>query len=429
MQLNLDKTNFNNVRTSNISLVMKHVLMSDAPISRADISKKTGLTRATISSLVADLIDLKFLEEVGESSTKSVGKKAVLLRVRIDTVFTISVEFYSSKIYVAKENLLGMPESKHYAKVSPDATEEEICSKLFSMIDDLMAEMSAVGQICYGIGLAAPSPIKGNAMQYSIHFAALCGIDLITRLQARYSCRISVLNNADAAALAESRYGKHVNCDCLVYLWVEQGVGCGVVKNSELVVGRNHVSTEFGHSTVKLDSEVTCFCGKKGCLCSYGSDRALARLLRESSLTQDLVAGSRDVPMINYIELEHQYTHSFREVQGTLAAYLDEVAHYFGASTANLINIIVPDIIVVQGELFHLPRFFDTFKRYCEHYTHPIYNGSCIITDSSVGKDAVLIGASVQLLDELYSNPYCISGFYTSERALLLEMAAITSEV
>lgn len=403
--MRLGKANFSDIRTSNTALVMWHAIHS-APISRADIAQRTGLTRATVSSLIAELIGLNFLEEIGERSEKSVGKRALLLRVRTDKVFTLSVEFYSSMIAVAKVDLCGAIQSRLVRQVPDGISAEDIFSELFSMLDSYIDELRVSGCLVYGIGIATPSPVRNNTMYYSKHFSALCGIDLLEKLRARYDCRIMIVNNADAAALAENKYGNHPGTDCLAFFWVGQGIGCGLIRDGKLIVGKSGACTEFGHITIKPGSTHTCFCGKRGCLASYGSDRALGRLLLENSSTWETVSVKDGVYEIDYAAVTALFSNGTEEQKRVIDSAVHEVAFYLGAGVANLINTVVPDSIVIQGEIMQMPHFIEYVRESCAQSIHPLFDGLYTISPSTLGKDAVLLGASVSLLEELYADPY-----------------------
>jgi predicted NBD/HSP70 family sugar kinase len=315
------------------------------------------------------------------------------------------VEFFSLNIYVAKVDLNGKVHFRHQKHVSTSASAGEILTALFELIDNVILEIKKNNGVCYGIGLAAPSPVQNGIMRESIHFTNLCGIDLIPKIKQRYDCNVTMINNADAAAMAEDWYGQHENCNCLAYIWVEQGIGCGIIKNGTLMVGKQKVSNEFGHITIKADGDIPCFCGKKGCLTSYGSDRALARILLSYNETKDLVTTESNIMSIDYERLNHYLKEN---PDGKLAGQIDEIAHYFGVGIANFINIAVPDIIIVQGDLFAISFYFDSVKKHCQENIHPLFENSFEIINSSIGKNAVLIGAGMVLLNDLYSDPYLI---------------------
>ncbi len=401
----MDKSNFNDIRRNNISLVLS-VILQQAPVSRAEIAKITGLTRATVSSLVSDLIELGTVREIGESTAVSVGKKATLLQARTNRIYTVSVEFYSSNIYVAKVNLCGQIEYKLKRHVDPAATADEVLQALFSSIDEVRDSIYYGNGLCYGIGVAVPAPVHNGVMQYSLHFQELCNIDLYQKLSQRYDCRIIIYNNADAAAMAEGRYGHHSGYHCLLYIWIEQGIGCGIVKDGKLVQNPSGLTNEFGHIHVNPDGNIPCFCGKQGCLTSYGSDLALAYRLQSCPETAALVHPDGQGLNLDFEALRQLLS---AEPAGICAGFVRETARYLGLGLSALVDIAVPDVIVVQGSIFSLPAFLNMVRTYCAEFSHPFYKDLYTITDTTVGKNAVLTGTASFLLQELYSDPYLIS--------------------
>lgn len=97
------------------------------------------------------------------------------------------------------------------------------------------------------------------------------------------------------------------------------------------------------------------------------------------------------------------------EPAGICAGFVRETARYLGLGLSALVDIAVPDVIVVQGSIFSLPAFLNMVRTYCAEFSHSFYKDLYTITDTTVGKNAVLTGTASFLLQELYSDPYLIS--------------------
>ena len=398
----MSKININDVRKANISLVFM-TIRRNAPISRADISKITRLTRSTVSSLVSDLINMGFVKEIGSSNNKNVGKKATMLDICTDRIFFISVMLTEYVISVARMNLQG--------EITKILKEKVVTSSDVSMIDiiirqinELWASAQADNIVYYGIGVSVPAPIKKGLMMASASFKSLIGFNLFDILSKEFDCPVHLNNNADAAALGEKWFGNYYNVDTLAFIIIDQGIGCGVVINDELFIGENGLSNEFGHTVIGKKGYTNCFCGNPGCLSSFASDRALASLLIEEEGDEKIVSVVDDIMKIEVNVLNDRLQNNKKYNKA-----VNSVAEMLGIGLANLINMLSADLVVVEGSICHIKNFIEKVEQSCVEHIHAMYFNSYSIKKSQLGSVAPLIGASAFLYKDLCMNPYLIA--------------------
>ena len=392
------KSNFNDIRSSNLSLVLR-IVREQAPISRADIARQTGLTRSTASSLVDELIMMGYIEQIGLSNKPSVGKKATLLDIRSNKIFSIAVNFTGNDIVAAKINLRGDCINV-IKRTLGEQSVKTIIEEVIQIIKEIIENIKEKEQVYCGIGVAFPGPVDNGTLMYPASFKNVEGFNLVDILSKEFLCTVNVENNADAAALAESWFGKYYNLKSLVYILIEQGIGCGIVINNELYYGCNRLSNESGHIIVKPDGP-KCFCGNYGCLAAIASDRAILNmapddLLVKLSIVKDERPSTKDIlKIIDYLQ---DHSKDFDD-------NIKEIAKYLGIGLANIFNALVPDIILVDGNLLNVPSFLDLVIESAREHIHPIFKNSLHIRPSQLGRNAAIIGAGTFLLKELYFNP------------------------
>lgn len=392
------KTISTDIKSSNASLILR-IVRENAPISRADLSRATGLTRSTVSSLIASLIELGYLEEIGLNTPGSVGKRATLLDIRTNKLFVLAVKFSFDNILMAKVDLKG---DLHLESKKPlaIASREEALETLRSMVRSYLEQSRKKGEICNGIGIAVPSPLKNGVMAHAASFHCLEGVDLAAILREEFDLPVSVNNDADAAALAEVWYGGYPQGTNVAFVLVQQGIGCGMMRDKELYFTGLQTSNEFGHIRIESGGPV-CFCGKTGCLVTFASDWSIFERLPEE-LREVMKSEAKSDESSNLEAMMKHIKANPREY----SKYVFYAAKYMGIGIANLVSMFTPDVVVIEGELIGIPGFLEKVEEVCEQNVHPMFNCSYRICRSHLKQDPSLTGAGTFLVREIYMNPF-----------------------
>lgn len=399
MTANNSKTLSTDIKTSNASLILR-IVRESAPISRADLARITGMTRSTVSALAGSLIELGFLQEVGLNTMGGVGKRATLLDVRTDHLFALAIRFSYNSVYFAKVDLRGQLHDQIKQPLTQGTKEVEL-KKLLEAARDYIKRMTEKGEICNGIGIAVPSPLKGGVMAYASTLHSLQGVDLHELFSNAFDMEVHVNNDADAAALAESWFGGYPAGTNLAFVLLHQGIGCGMMRDKELYVGGLQRSNELGHTRVESGGPV-CFCGKTGCLAAFASDWSIYERIPESmrkTIEKDMSKGTFN----NNIEkmLAHIRLHP-----DMYANYTKFAAKYLGIGLANLVGVYTPDIIVVEGAMLDIPDFLDMAVKSCAKNIHPMFEGTYAVGRSQLESNPSLVGAGTFVIRDIYADPF-----------------------
>ncbi|WP_028049112.1 ROK family transcriptional regulator [Cellulomonas sp. URHD0024] len=264
-------------RAHNRSLVLGH-LFHVGPASRADIARSTGLTRVTVSGLMAVLISEGLVEELGIRSEGKVGKPATLVGMRTEAFQIVAVDLTDdSRLHGAVMTLVGDVVLRQSVALE-GRTGESAVDLLESLCRNLLA--SATRPVI-GVGIASPGVIDLDGTVVQAPNRGWYDVPLGGRLSERLGVPVHVANDANTRALGEFTYGSAAGSGCMV-VTVGQGVGAGIVVDGALVLGRHHAAGEIGHLTV-LDGDLRdvpaldCACGRSGCLETVLSVPALRR--------------------------------------------------------------------------------------------------------------------------------------------------------
>jgi predicted NBD/HSP70 family sugar kinase len=380
---------------------MLRVLRENAPLSRADIARSTDLTRSTISILVNDVLEMGLIKESGPTISRNIGKRPTMLDIRTDKVFVLSIKLSYHNIHMAKLDLLGRIGEYTKQSINMDSA-EIVVETILKMAEKFIDDASARDELFHAIGIAVPSPLRDGIMAFAASFHCLEGVDLKTILSEKFNLPVQINNDADAAALAETWFGGYPQGADLAFILVQQGIGCGLIRGQELYTHASKMSNEFGHIRIG-GKKNACFCGKEGCLAALASDWAISQLIPDALRQQ----AEKYVPDGSYSRVEKMMKH-MAAFPSLYAKYTLQASNYLGIGLANLINLYMPDIIVLDGAIIDIPLFFDNAKEVCDENVHPMFKDTFKIVRSGLDIDAPLVGAGMFVIREIYANPFVI---------------------
>jgi len=276
-------------RGHNRSLVLQ-TLYRSGTLSRADLARSTGLTRVTISDLVADLMDENLIVEVGQRDGSRPGKPATMLDLNRGGFQIIGIDLSDYAVFRgAILDLDGVVLER--AEVPLDgATGADATAKVVELTQRLVAAASLP---LLGIGVGSPGivDLAGTVLRApNLGWPSNgAGEPLQEALAAATGMPVIVANDANAAALAEHSFGAALSDMMLIK--VGHGVGAGLIIGGTALFGSRFAAGEIGHVVVGTDGGAACACGKVGCLETW---LAAPRLDAALSATEDSDEGAAE---------------------------------------------------------------------------------------------------------------------------------------
>jgi len=247
-------------RGHNRSLVLQ-ALYQGGQKSRADIARETGLTRVTISDLVAELIGERLVLEMGQREDARPGKPATLLELNGLAFQIVGIDLSEAAIFRGavldlRGRVISRAEVPLESSTGADAT-EKVIQLVGSLVD-------AATLPVLGIGVGSPGVVDLAGVVLSAPNLGWVAVPLHDLLAERYGLPVVVINDANAAALAEHSFGG-AESDMMV-VKVGHGVGAGLLLGGSPLFGSRFAAGEIGHVVVGTDGGAECACGKHGCL-------------------------------------------------------------------------------------------------------------------------------------------------------------------
>jgi predicted NBD/HSP70 family sugar kinase len=314
-------------------------LRSAGQLSRSEIARRTGLSRSTVSTLVADLVDRGFITEQTDAvdGTAAQGRPPTMLSLDRSAGAAVGIDLDHDRVRVAVSDLSRtvLAEATEFADVDHDADQSmDLAARLVDRILE-EADIDATRVLGVGVAIAGPVDVTHGSLHPSSILPGWGGVDLADELSARLGLPVYVDNDANLGALAEVTLGAGRNVKYAAYLQIGVGVGAGLIVDGRLFRGAFGAAGEMGHVVVDDDGAI-CRCGNRGCLETVASGPALARLLADSR--------GEDLTVTQIIELA---------ISGDLGCRraIADAGRHVGRAVGALCNLFNPQMVVVGGEL------------------------------------------------------------------------------
>ena len=253
------------VRAQHRGLLLR-LIWRERLISRADLARQTGLSRSSISAIVADLLATGLVRETGSGDSRG-GRRPILLDFNDDAQAIVGVDLGATHVATAVTDLRA--QVKVWRSESHDVRHdpEGALALTRKLIDDALAEAKVARGNLVGMGVAVPSPIEPDDPDHlsPVFVPRWRGCSPVQHLEAAYGVPVVMENDANLGALAEQWWGAGQDGRDLAYIKVATGVGAGLIIRGEIYRGTTGIAGEIGHIPVD-PSAGRCVCGLEGCL-------------------------------------------------------------------------------------------------------------------------------------------------------------------
>jgi glucokinase-like ROK family protein len=309
--------------------------------SRAEIARVTGLSRSTVSSIVADLIESGLLTEQAEATGvahgESGGRPPVLLSLNPSAGLALGVDFGHTHLRVAVSDLSHEVLAETWRELDVDHSAGEGLDAAAELVDKVLKEAKVDRKGVIGVGMGLPGPINRGtgAVGSSSILPGWVGVNAAMEMERRLGLPVSVENDANLGALAEFVWGSGRGHSDIVYIKLSSGVGAGLLFAGQLHPGAGGTAGEIGHIPAQNGTAI-CRCGSRGCLETVASARAIA----------EQVGVSRGEPVSPRDLLE-----LVADGDPAASRLIGEAGREIGVALAGLCNLINPSCVIIGGDL------------------------------------------------------------------------------
>jgi predicted NBD/HSP70 family sugar kinase len=316
-----------------------NALRDHGMVSRAEIARRTGLSRSTVSSLVSELQSDGLVverEEPGAAHGEQGGRPPILLAFVASAGAALGIDFGHSHVRVAVSDLSSNILAERSAPMDIDHAAHEGLDVALELIGEALDEAGVERSRVIGAGLGLPGPVDqiDGVIGSSAILPGWVGVAAGEEMRRRLDVPVSVDNDANLGALAELTHGAGRGASELVYLKVSSGIGAGLILGGRLHRGTGGVAGELGHILVAPEGAV-CRCGNRGCLETAASTGALLEMLRRSH---------GELTVAEMLRLARDGDLGCRRV-------IADAGRVVGSAVAVVLNLLNPQLLVVGGDL------------------------------------------------------------------------------
>ena len=347
---NLRRINQEDLRNHNLSVTLDTLLRAQKPMSRADLAKETGLTKATLSLLASMLIESGVVQEGEPVVSTTYGRPSTPLEIRGGSIAGIGLQINTDGYGCLALDLNGDTLGREWVSEDMTGTDPyEIFAKLDAMTFPLESRLKRRGCKVVGAGFALPGIVTDDMWLLVARNLGWENVNL-TRFNVVRRLDVVAGNEAKMAAIAQipgyaTERAPFLNVvdrtDSFIYLSTDIGIGGAVVRDGEVVMGSHGFAGEIGHLSVAMDGPL-CSCGRHGCLEAFAGRRAL---VEAAGIAEDGDATSS--------EAIDMFLQRWRAWDSDVAKVVDQAADALVSAIASAVNLVDVDTVLLGGLWTH----------------------------------------------------------------------------
>jgi glucokinase-like ROK family protein len=367
-------------------------------ISRAEVARQIGLTRAAISSIANDLIADGLVREI-ENGPASGGRRPILLEFNPKRGYVIGVDMGASHLALVLADFSAQVvfelERSFDIKQGPEAGLRQVDECLRAALRHFNLSIEDI--LAIGLGVPGPVSAKTGMIRNPSVMPGWEGYPIHAKLVELWACPVSVDDDAGLGAIGEWAYGAGRGERYLTYIKVGSGIGAGLLLEGRIYRGQAGRAGEIGHITVRENGPL-CSCGNYGCLEALAGGEAIARKARAA-----VQAGRRSqLGSISPLENISAEDVAAAARLGDLVAQriMTEAGVYLGIAVAGLVNILNPGMVVIGGGVAQVgDLLLEPVRQSVRERSLRSAAQAVRITSAVLGRRSTSMGAVVQALN------------------------------
>ena len=309
-------------------------------------------------------------------------------------IYYIAVDIGGTRLRAARYPLEGLT-ADEVTRIHTKHKTEKPLERLINLLSDVWPEDGLVKAI--SVAVPGPTdPYRGVIID-APNIPGWENLPLQQILEDRFQTPVALVNDANAAALGEWRYGAGQGHHDMLYLTISTGIGSGIIVNDRLLLGAHGLAGELGHTTILVNGP-TCGCGQAGHLEALASGTAMLRWVEEQLTRGAISSLPKDEPLTGKMINRAAEAGDELSIQA-----LSRAGTYTGIAIASFLQIFNPTVVVIGGGVSQSGDLLMVPLRHAleEHAMAPQYLDNLTITRALFGDEAGLVGA-LTLARELY---------------------------
>lgn len=382
--------------------IIKNLYLKGANTA-SEICNEVGISLPTVNALLADLMNSGEVIKQGRAESQG-GRKPDLYRLAENAFYVLSVDLSKFNMHLALYSCnheLAFEKEDHKITLN---NEKETFDQLCGLIDQYLEKTLIPAEKIIAIGFSMPGLVDsiGGVNYTYLRFGKKT---LLENLESHFQKKIFLENDARAMTLAEYKFGSEHNYKNVLGLFIGWGIGLGIIIDGKIYQGASGFAGEFAHSPIFESRDITCTCGKKGCLEAVASGTAIVRMAEEAiKLDKDSILARmvRD----HQGELEPDLV-----VEAALAGdqraitILSEAGLDLGRGISMLIQLLNPELIIIGGSVAEANQYLITpIQQALNIYSMAKSREKSKLALYQLGKDVGLLGGVAVVNEKLFDD-------------------------
>lgn len=365
------------------------------PVSRVELCSRTGLNKATVSTIVKEWMDLGLLLETDRGKSNN-GRRPILLQPVLDAGYTVAIDLDVSHVQAIVTDLSGERVLSRRQFFITQTAFPQVCAQIFQAVDEILAELPPCRYGLTGIGVSVHGIVDLSGMIRFVPRLSWRNIDICSLLEERYHVPVCVDNDGNLAAMAQQNIEMDPDVEeepdttpvqSLAVVNISDSISAGLIVNGEVLRGYHGFANAIGHHTINLDEPIQCHCGKFGCWEQYCSDSAV--IAYANTLLSSPISTMEELVRL----IRHQ------DPAGRKA--LDYFLTHLAIGLTNIIFIFDCQVIAVSSQL--LSAFPYYLPEVLRRMILPITHAEKVVL-ARLGKNGAILGAAGAVVERFFQD-------------------------
>lgn len=373
--------NNQNLKYQNRGLLLRLLCTHDG-VSRIQLAQRTGLTKMTVSNIIAGLMEQDYVMERAPERNAGVGRNPIILDISPGAPKVLGVQLgregVTAVLFDLKLRIL-KKEEEPFAQENTDS----ILQKLFRAVDRIRIQESNI--LGCGVSVVGPLDVGSGVVLNPPNFFGVSNLPLRRLLSNHIGLPVELNNDMNCAALGEKLFGAGREFHNFLYVGLSTGIGSGIIENDGLYQNSSGFAGELGHTSIDCNGP-ECGCGNRGCLEEYvGMPVIEARLREATGQAGDFASfcAQTEDPRVD--------------------AVLSDVIEKITRALVNAVNLLNPQAILVGHNGTHLPaRYLEQMERELNRRKFSQDYLKIRVKKSRFGMDSSLYGSGCLALRQLF---------------------------
>ena len=373
--------NNQNLKYQNRGLLLRLLCTHDG-VSRIQLAQRTGLTKMTVSNIIAGLMEQDYVMERAPERNAGVGRNPIILDISPGAPKVLGVQLgregVTAVLFDLKLRIL-KKEEEPFAQENTDS----ILQKLFRAVDRIRIQESNI--LGGGVSVVGPLDVGSGVVLNPPNFFGVSNLPLRRLLSNHIGLPVELNNDMNCAALGEKLFGAGREFHNFLYVGLYTGIGSGIIENDGLYQNSSGFAGELGHTSIDCNGP-ECGCGNRGCLEEYvGMPVIEARLREATGQAGDFASfcAQTEDPRVD--------------------AVLSDVIEKITRALVNAVNLLNPQAILVGHNGTHLPaRYLEQMERELNRRKFSQDYLKIRVKKSRFGMDSSLYGSGCLALRQLF---------------------------